>query len=128
MTGFLNPGQSSLAYPMSMYIAAFIYKPGQADETFRRLSAIIDDVAAGIPGFAGAESWRSPDGQLANATYYWRDLDSLQAFASHPRHLAAKRQYRRWYEGYHVVVSRVERAYGDGTLPHPVPDSRQAAA
>ena len=53
---------------------------------------------------------------LVNASYYWHDRAALEAFARHPRHLEAKRQYRRWYEGYHVVVSHVERAYGDGTL------------
>ncbi|MFJ1251812.1 antibiotic biosynthesis monooxygenase family protein [Cupriavidus sp. CuC1] len=101
-----------------MYIAAFIYKPGEIDEKFQRLSAVIDDVAAGIAGFLGAESWRSPDGKLSNASYYWRDQEALRAFATHPRHLDAKRQYRKWYDGYHVVVSKVERVYGDGTLAH----------
>ncbi|MGE8364771.1 antibiotic biosynthesis monooxygenase family protein [Cupriavidus sp.] len=101
-----------------MYIAAFIYKPGETDEEFRRLSAAIDEVAAASPGFLGAESWRSPDGKLANASYYWRDQEALRAFATDPRHLDAKRQYRKWYDGYHVVVSRVERVYGDGSLQH----------
>ncbi len=109
-----------------MYIAAFIYRPGQADDTFRQLSAVLDEIAADLPGFAGAESWRSADGMLVNASYYWHDRAALEAFARHPRHLEAKRQYRRWYEGYHVVVSHVERAYGDGTLAHPVPDGRRA--
>ncbi|AQV98568.1 antibiotic biosynthesis monooxygenase [Cupriavidus necator] len=108
-----------------MYIAAFIYRPGQADDAFHRLSALIDEIAAGMPGFVGAESWRSPDGQLFNASYYWRDKESLQAFATHPRHLDAKRQYRKWYDGYHVVISEVQRAYGDGSLQHFVPDSRR---
>ncbi|MGT2490246.1 hypothetical protein ACU4GD_06115 [Cupriavidus basilensis] len=37
-----------------MYIAAFIYKPGETDEEFRRLSAAIDGAAAASPGFLGA--------------------------------------------------------------------------
>lgn len=40
-----------------MYIAAFIYKLGEVDEEFHRLSAMIDEVAASLPGFVGAESW-----------------------------------------------------------------------
>jgi heme-degrading monooxygenase HmoA len=108
-----------------MYIAAFIYKPGEVDETFHRLSAMIDEVAASLPGFAGAESWRSADGQLVNASYYWRDEASLKAFATAPKHLDAKRQFRKWYGGYHVVISKVERAYGDGSVEHIVPDSRR---
>jgi heme-degrading monooxygenase HmoA len=107
-----------------MYIAAFIYKPGRVDEEFTRLSSIIDEVAASIPGFVGAESWRSHDGLLFNASYYWQDQESLRTFATDPRHLNAKRQFRKWYDGYHVVVSKVERAYGDGSLPHFVPDTR----
>ncbi len=99
-----------------MYIAAFIYKPGQADEEFQRLSAIIDEVAASLPGFVGAQSWANADQGLVNASYYWEDEASIQAFARHPRHLEAKRQYRRWYAGYQVVISRVERVYGDGGI------------
>ncbi|KAF1050260.1 hypothetical protein [Xylophilus sp.] len=49
----------------------------------------------------------------------------LTAFASASTHLQAKRQFRRWYGGYHVVVSKVERACGDGSLEHFVPDSRR---
>ncbi|MGS0890947.1 antibiotic biosynthesis monooxygenase family protein [Burkholderia stagnalis] len=109
-----------------MYIAAFIYRPGEIDDAFRTLSAAIDALAASLPGFAGAESWRSADGMQVNATYYWHDEASLRAFASDPRHLEAKRQYRKWYGGYHVIVSKVERAYGDGAFAHWVPDTRAA--
>ncbi|EEE05639.1 antibiotic biosynthesis monooxygenase family protein [Burkholderia multivorans] len=108
-----------------MYIAAFIYKPGEVDEEFHRLSAIIDGIATSLPGFVGAESWRSADGRLVNASYYWRDEASLKAFASAPQHLDAKRQFRKWYGGYRVVISKVERAYGDGTVEHFVQDSRR---
>jgi heme-degrading monooxygenase HmoA len=108
-----------------MYIAAFIYKPGEVDEEFHRLSAMIDEVAASLPGFVGAESWRSANGRLVNASYNWRDEESLKAFASAPKHLDAKRQFRKWYGGYHVVISKVERAYGDGSFEHFVPDSRR---
>lgn len=107
-----------------MYIAAFIYKPGQRDAEFERLTGLIDSLAQSMPGYAGAESWRSADGGLVNASYYWHDEASIRAFASHPTHLEAKRQYRQWYGGYHVVISRVERAYGDGTIEHPVPINR----
>ncbi|MBU9141913.1 antibiotic biosynthesis monooxygenase family protein [Burkholderia multivorans] len=109
-----------------MYIAAFIYKPGEVDDEFHRLSAIIDGIAASLPGFVGAEFWRSADGRLVNASYYWRDEASLKAFASAPQHLDAKRQFRKWYGEYHVVISKVERAYGDGSVEHFVPDSRRS--
>ncbi|NWE14294.1 antibiotic biosynthesis monooxygenase family protein [Pseudomonas yamanorum] len=111
-----------------MYIAAFIYKPGERHDEFQRLTDLIDALAARLPGYVGAESWRSADGGLINASYYWRDEASIRAFASHPTHLEAKRLYRRWYGGYHVVISKVERAYGDGTIGHLVPADRHGHA
>ncbi|MDP9519402.1 antibiotic biosynthesis monooxygenase family protein [Pseudomonas protegens] len=108
-----------------MYIAAFIYKPGQRDEEFHRLSALIDEIAISLPGFVGAQSWTSADQALINASYYWEDEASIQAFARHPRHLEAKRQYRRWYAGYQVVISKVERTYGDGAIAQLLSNDRQ---
>lgn len=109
-----------------MYIAAFIYKPGQQDQEFQHLSALIDEVASSLPGFVGSQSWRSADGELVNASYYWQDQASIRAFATHPRHLEAKRQYRKWYAGYQVVIAKVERAYGDGGVSSFVVNDRQA--
>jgi heme-degrading monooxygenase HmoA len=60
-------------------------------------------------------------------TYYWRDLESLHAFSRDPAHVEAKRQYARWYRGYHVVIAEVVRAYGDGGFEHPVPSQRNKA-
>lgn len=100
-----------------MIIAAFHWLPGQYDEPFHRLNAAIDAVARANPGFIAAESWRSADGSRGCATYYWRDMASLQAFAIDPGHLEAKREYARWYAGYHVVISEVVRSYGDGRMP-----------
>lgn len=102
-----------------MYIAAFHWLPGQYDEAFHRLNAAIDAVARANPGFIGAESWQSADGLRRCASYYWRGLDALHAFASDPAHLEAKRQYARWYDGYQIVISEVVRSYGDGRMPHP---------
>jgi heme-degrading monooxygenase HmoA len=110
-----------------MYSAAFIYQPGQYDDEFHRLNAIIDSVARSLPGFLGVESWQSADGDRKNATYYWSDLDTLKLFSAHPVHQEAKRQYARWYKGYHIVVSEVVRSYGDGSLAHITPNDRQHA-
>lgn len=101
-----------------MVIASFIYSPGQYDEEFHRLNAIIDALARSLPGFLGTESWTATEGSRRNATYYWSDLETLKQFAAHPAHQEAKRQYARWYEGYHIVISEVLRSYGDGSLSH----------
>lgn len=107
-----------------MFIAAFHWLPGQYDEQFHELNARIDAVARANPGFVGAESWQGADGSRRCATYYWRDMASLQAFAHDPAHLEAKREYARWYDGYHIVISQVLRSYGDGRMPHLAANAR----
>jgi heme-degrading monooxygenase HmoA len=101
------------------YLVSFQWEAGEYDAEFHRLNAAIDAVAKAMPEFLGVESWRSPDGRRGNAVYYWRSLEALQAFGTHPDHLEAKRQYARWYTGYRVVVAEVLREYGDGRLQAP---------
>lgn len=111
-----------------MYSVSFIYEPGQYDAEFQQLNDRIDRVARSIQGFLGAESWRSPDGRKSNATYYWETMDALKELSSHPKHLEAKRQYSRWYDGFHIVMSEVIRSYGDGAFPHITPNERSKHA
>ena len=107
-----------------MYSAAFIFEPGDYDAEFHRLNALIGAAAKANPGYLGVESWVAPDGKKRNATYYWRDLESLHAFSQDPNHLEAKRRYAQWYRGYNIVISEVIRADGDGAFPHLVPSNR----
>lgn len=111
-----------------MYSVAFIYEPGEYDAEFHRLNKLIDEIARSMHGFIGAESWRSPDGKKTNATYYWANMDTLKEFSSHPKHLEAKRQYSRWYAGFHIVISEIVRSYGDGAFPHITPNERRQRA
>ncbi|MDT8408341.1 MAG: DUF4188 domain-containing protein [Wenzhouxiangellaceae bacterium] len=99
-----------------IYSAAFIFRPGTYDEQFHALNALIEAAARANPGFIESSTWFSTDGSRVNATYYWTDLESLKAFSDHPAHLEAKRLYANWYEGYQVVISKVERIYGDGHI------------
>lgn len=108
-----------------MYSAAFIFRPGSYDDEFHRLNGLIDTAARQTDGYLGAETWQSKDGKTLNATYYWDSLDALRSFSRNPHHLEAKKQYSRWYDGYHIVVSEVMRAYGDGAIPHLVPNERK---
>jgi len=109
-----------------MYSAAFIFEPGEYDARFHELNALIDRAARSTPGYLGRESWRSTDGAASNATYYWSSLDALKQFSLNADHMEAKRQYSRWYRGYHIVISEVLRSYGDGTLEHITPNERSA--
>lgn len=110
-----------------MYCASFIWQPGSYDAEFHRLNRAIDHLARALPGFLGAESWQSADGSRRCANYYWSDLETLKAFSVHPTHQEAKRQYARWYDSYHIVVSEVIRSYGNGRLQHITPNSRGGA-
>lgn len=107
-----------------MYSAAFIFKPGTYDDEFHRLNGLIDEAAKSTEGYLGAETWKSGDGKVLNATYYWDNLDALNSFSRNPHHLEAKKQYSKWYDGYHIVVSEVLRSYGDETIPHFTPNDR----
>jgi heme-degrading monooxygenase HmoA len=102
-----------------MYSASFIFEPGSYDARFHELNALIEAAARANSGYLGSESWRSADGTRANATYYWTSLEALREFSSHPKHVEAKRQYRRWYRGYHIVIAQIARSYGVGGLSQP---------
>ena len=108
-----------------MFSAAFIFKPGTYDDEFHRLNDLIDTAANNTEGYLGAETWHSADGKTLNATYYWETLEALKQFSRDPNHLEAKKQYSRWYDGYHIVISEVIRSYGDDALEHITPDDRR---
>src|SRR5258706_6397759 len=111
-----------------MYTASFIFEPGDYDARFHELNALIGAAARATPGYLGVESWRSPDGSRANATYYWDSLEALRKFSTHAQHVEAKREYQRWYRGYHIVIAEVIRSYGDGAVAHVTPNSRTTGA
>ena len=110
-----------------MFSAAFIWEPGIYDSEFKELNELIEAVATSTPGFLGVEDWKSEDGKRRNATYYWKDLESLTALSAHPKHIEAKQKYAQWYNGYHVVISEVLKSYGDSAFTHPTPSVRSAA-
>ena len=101
-----------------MYSATFTFAPGDYDDEFHRLDAIIADVARGIPGYLGEEAWEDPARGLCANVYYWNSLLALQALIHHPAHQQAKAAQSRWLDGYRVVIAQVLREYGDG-LPGP---------
>lgn len=69
-----------------------------------------------IPGYLGEETWENPKNGLVSNVYYWDSLESLQLLMQHPAHLEAKSRQADWLAGYQVVISKVVRIYGDGTL------------
>lgn len=119
----ISPNRATTA----MFIAAFHWEPGTYDAEFHRLNDILDEVARSLPGFLGVESWQAQGSPRRCATYYWADRESLKEFSRHPVHQEAKREYARWYAGYHIVISEVLRSYGDGGFGHVTPNQRAAA-
>jgi heme-degrading monooxygenase HmoA len=111
-----------------MYSASFIFEPGTYDERFHALDALIEAAAKATTGYLGVELWKSVDGLKTNAIYYWETLESLKQFATHPKHVEAQREYKRWYKGFHIVVAEVIKSYGDGALTHITPNERAGAA
>ncbi len=101
-----------------MSICQFIFRPGLYDDDFHRLDGEIDAFARSLQGFRASETWKSGDGTVVNATYYFDDMASVRQLAQFPQHQQAKGQYQRWYDGYQIVVSELTASYGDGRLPH----------
>lgn len=107
-----------------MYSVAFIFEPGNYDSEFHTLDKAILEVAESMDGYIGKELWQSADGKKLNSTYYWKDKASIKAFSSHPKHIEAKRQYSKWYNGYHIVIAQIEHSYGDNGINHITPNKR----
>lgn len=69
-------------------------------------------LASTYDGYLGIEGARNSDGTSV-AVVYWKDLDSIEAWAKDPEHQVAKRKGREiWYSHYMIRISKVERAYG----------------
>lgn len=100
-----------------MFSATFMVRVENYDETFHRLNDRIIEIAEQNPGYLGRESWTQDDRNVV--ILYWRSLDDLRAFGSHPEHLLAKSRYKEWYAGYKIVIAEVLREYGDGNYPEP---------
>ncbi len=63
-------------------------------------------------GYLGIEPARNGDG-TGVAVVYFRDLESITAWARDPEHQVAKRKGRQlWYSQYMIRICKVEREYG----------------
>jgi heme-degrading monooxygenase HmoA len=64
------------------------------------------------PGYLGIEPARNGDGSGV-AVVYFRDLETIDAWAKDPDHQVAKKKGRElWYSHYMIRICKVERAYG----------------
>lgn len=103
-----------------VYTATFTFSKGEYDDEFHRLDQAIAEAAKEIPGYMGEEVWENSASGLISTVYYWSSLEALQQLIEHPKHLVAKQMQAKWINGYHIVIGRVIRSYGDGRIPHPL--------
>jgi heme-degrading monooxygenase HmoA len=70
------------------------------------------ELAQGYEGYLGIEPARNPDGSGV-AVVYWKDHESILAFARDPEHMIVKKKGREiWYSHYMIRICKVEREYG----------------
>lgn len=91
----------------SVYSATFIFRLKNRDQEFERLNDIIDQVANSNSGFLGKEGWLNNEENKRSVVYYWDSLDALKRFSIHPDHQKAKQNYKKWYSGFEVIISKV---------------------
>ena len=69
-------------------------------------------LASQQPGYRGIVSTRDSDGRGITISYWTEDAAAI-AWRDHPGHEAIRGRGRAvWYEGYEVIVTRIERHYG----------------
>ena len=70
------------------------------------------ELASTYDGYLGIEPARNTNG-TGVAVVYFRDAESIAAWARDPEHLVAKRKGREiWYSHYMIRICQVEREYG----------------
>jgi len=100
----------------TVYSATFIFRIKKNDLEFERLNNIIDEVANSDPGFLGKESWSNDEENKKSVVYYWDSLESLKKFSNNPDHQEAKQNYKKWYSGYEIIISKVLNFKSDNGL------------
>jgi len=100
----------------SVYSATFIFRIKNYDSEFEHLNGIIDEAANSNPGFLGKESWSNDEEKKRSVVYYWDSLEAVKKFSNHPDHQKAKRNYKKWYSGYEIIISEVLKLRSDNNL------------
>lgn len=62
------------------------------------------------PGFIAVDNYIQGDREITIS--YWKDLDSIKAWKSHPLHQSAQEHGKnQWYKDYQVQIAKVEKQY-----------------
>lgn len=101
---------SNVAAEPPYYAVIFASVRTEGDQGYGAMAARMVELAAGRPGFLGADSARGMDG-LGITVSYWRDLDCIAAWKADAEHRIAQELGREcWYAGYTLRIAKVERA------------------
>ena len=94
------------------YTVVFTSQRTAIDDGYSELNDDLYQEALTFDGYIGAETLRNAEG-YGVAVLYWRDMESIQAWARYAKHIRAKQGGKdRWYEGYRVRIGKIEREYG----------------
>lgn len=106
-----------------MLVVIFRARIKQLDDEYSQTAARMRELA--LTQFGCLHFEALTEGSQEVALSYWPDAQALQAWRSHPEHVAAQRRGReRWYAHYAVEVAEVQRAYAsdaDAALAVPAP-------
>jgi heme-degrading monooxygenase HmoA len=76
------------------------------------------NLAKASPGFLGYESFKH-DGR-GSFISYWKDMESVQAWAKNPIHIEAKKKgMSTWYRYYHSEIAEVKSFHSHTIEPKP---------
>src|SRR5262249_57020004 len=96
-------------YTSSMLVVLFRSKLVPAPDGYAEMAQEMLDTARSMPGFVDVKAYTSADGERLTVVW-WEDEDTLRAWRTHARHLAAQKAGReRWYEYYDLEVAEVIR-------------------
>lgn len=92
------------------YAVIFTSRSSNMREGYETMAREMEETAARQPGFLGLET-ASENGKSVTVSY-WRDLDSIQQWKAHPRHMEAQKRGREeWYAAYQIRIAQVGREY-----------------
>ncbi len=91
----------------SVYSATFVFRINNYNAEFEQLNELINQAANTNPGYLGKERWANSEENKHSVIYYWKSRESLKEFSKHPIHQKAKQNYKKWYEGYEVLISEI---------------------
>ena len=96
--------------PAPYYAVIFTSVLTEVEDGYDAMAEKMLELAAGQPGFLGAEFARENVGVTVS---YWADLESIKNWKAVADHQQAQKLGReQWYASYKTRISRVERDYG----------------